>query len=72
MQACFRLQGNRDIEPCVPAMLACIARPAEVGDTITKLSATTFVQVRGGTFRGCATCLFAWGGCKSLLVCVGA
>lgn len=44
MSAAFKLNGNRDIEPCVPAMLSCIARPAEVGDTITKLSATTFVQ----------------------------
>lgn len=45
MTACFKLQGNRDIEPCVPSMLSCIARPAEVPDAITKLSGTTFVQV---------------------------
>jgi hypothetical protein len=45
MTSCFRLQGNRDIEPCVPAMLSCIPRPTEVGDAITKLSGTTFVQV---------------------------
>ncbi|KAL6762833.1 elongation factor EF-3 [Haematococcus lacustris] len=44
LSACFKLQGNRDIEPCVPALLSCIARPAEVADAITKLSATTFVQ----------------------------
>jgi hypothetical protein len=45
MSTCFKLQGNRDIEPCVPVMLACIARPAEANSAITKLSATTFVQV---------------------------
>ena len=44
MSDAFKLNGNRDIEPCVSAMLSCIARPAEVGDTITKLSCTTFVQ----------------------------
>lgn len=36
--------GNRDIEPFVPAMVSCIARPAEVADCIHKLAATTFVQ----------------------------
>lgn len=46
MSACFKLQGNRDIEPCVPLMLSCIARPAEANNAIVKLSATTFVQVR--------------------------
>ena len=57
MSAAFKLNGNRDIEPVVPAMLSCIARPAEVGDTITKLSATTFVQVWGrGVGNG------VWGG----------
>lgn len=40
----FALVGNRDIEPLVPALMSCIARPAEVPDTITKLSGTTFVQ----------------------------
>ncbi len=45
MSAAFKLNGNKDIAPCVPAMLSCIAHPNEVGDTITKLSATTFVQV---------------------------
>ena len=45
MSACFKLQGNRDIEPCVPLMLSCIARPAEASNTIEKLSGTTFVQV---------------------------
>jgi elongation factor 3 len=45
MSAAFKLSGNRDIESCVPAMLSCIARPAEVGDTISKLSACVYVQV---------------------------
>jgi len=44
MTACFRLQGNRDIQPCEQYMLSCIARPAEVGEAVSKLSATTFVQ----------------------------
>ncbi|KAF5838008.1 elongation factor EF-3 [Dunaliella salina] len=44
MSACFKLQGNRDIEPCVPLMLNCIARPTEANNAIVKLSATTFVQ----------------------------
>mmetsp|Transcript_21751 Transcript_21751/g.37084 ORF Transcript_21751/g.37084 Transcript_21751/m.37084 type:complete len:1030 (-) Transcript_21751:648-3737(-) len=44
LAACFKLQGNRDIEPCVASMLSCIARPIEVVDAITKLSGTTFVQ----------------------------
>ena len=48
MATCFKLQGNRDIEPCVTAMLSCIAKPHEAGDTISKLSATTFVQVHLG------------------------
>jgi elongation factor 3 len=46
MGAIFKLQGNRDIEPCVPSMLSCIAKPQETPDAITKLSGTTFVQVR--------------------------
>lgn len=45
MSAATKLNGNRDIAPCVSAMLSCIANPALVGETITKLSATTFVQV---------------------------
>jgi hypothetical protein len=54
MSAAFKLNGNRDIEPCVPALLSCIARPNEVGSAVTKLSATTFVQVTGqrGLGRG--------------------
>ena len=45
MAACATA-GNRDLEPHVPALVSCIARPAEVPDVIAKLSATTFVQVR--------------------------
>ena len=47
MSASIKLNGNKDIAPCVAAMLSCIAHPNEVGDTITKLSASTFVQVSG-------------------------
>ncbi len=52
MAASFKLNGNRDIEACVPALLSCIARPAEAGDAIIKLSATTFVQV-GACMHAC-------------------
>jgi len=41
---CFMKNGNRDIEPFVPALVSCIARPAETTDCIHKLAATTFVQ----------------------------
>ena len=53
MSAAFKLNGNKDISPCVSAMLSCIAHPNEVGDTITKMSALTFVQVckLGGTLK---------------------
>ena len=36
--------GNRDIEPFIPVMVSCIARPTEVPDCVHKLGATTFVQ----------------------------
>ena len=36
--------GNRDIEPFIPVLVSCIARPAEVPDCVHKLGATTFVQ----------------------------
>lgn len=36
--------GNRDVEPFVPALLSCIARPSEAQDCIHKLGAITFVQ----------------------------
>ena len=36
--------GNRDIEPFIPSMVSCIARPTEVPDCVHKLGATTFVQ----------------------------
>lgn len=43
-EAVFDLVGNRDIAHLVPEFLSCIARPVEVPHTITRLSATTFVQ----------------------------
>ncbi len=43
--ATFALMGNRDIAALVPDLLGCVARPGEVADVVTKLSATTFVQV---------------------------
>lgn len=51
----FKLVGNRDIEHILDDLLHCVSRPAEVSDVVTKLSATTFVQVcvlaakRGGS-----------------------
>ena len=42
--ACCYTAGNRDLEKHVPAIVSCIARPSEVTDVVTKLSATTFVQ----------------------------
>ena len=42
--ACCYAAGNRDLDPNVPAVVSCIARPTEVSDLIAKLSATTFVQ----------------------------
>lgn len=46
--ATFRLVGNRDIEHILDDLLHCVARPAEVPAVVSKLSATTFVQVGGG------------------------
>lgn len=42
-QACAAV-GNRDIEKFVPALIQAMANPAEVAETVHKLSATTFVQ----------------------------
>lgn len=36
--------GNKDIEPFIPVLVSCIARPSEVSECVYKLSATTFVQ----------------------------
>lgn len=36
---------NKDIEPFIPVLVSCIARPNELDECIYKLSATTFVQV---------------------------
>lgn len=46
MTACCSVVGNRDVEPFVPTLIGCIARPAEVAEGIHKLGAITFVQVR--------------------------
>jgi elongation factor 3 len=40
----LQVNGNRDIEQFIPALVSCIARPAETTDCIHKLAATTFVQ----------------------------
>lgn len=58
MLAACGTAGNRDLEPHIPALVSCVAKPAEVPDVIAKLSATTFVQV-GAAY---AT-LFCPGGC---------
>lgn len=36
--------GNLDIEPFIPAMISCIARPEEVPECVYKLASTTFVK----------------------------
>lgn len=36
--------GNKDIEPLLPVLVSCLARPSELNECIYKLSATTFVQ----------------------------
>jgi hypothetical protein len=54
--------GNRDIEHILDDLLHCVARPAEVPDVVTKLSATTFVQVGpcvGVCCCPCQACLLA-------------
>ena len=45
MREVCQVVGNRDIEPFIPVLVSCIARPAEVPDCVHKLGATTFVQV---------------------------
>ena len=45
MQAACYTVGNRDLEPNIPALVSCIAKPDEVPGVVAKLSATTFVQV---------------------------
>ena len=44
LSACCYTAGNRDLEPHIPAIVSCIAHPAEVSEAVAKLSATTFVQ----------------------------
>ena len=36
--------NNKDIEPFIPTLVSCIARPDEVNECVYKLSSTTFVQ----------------------------
>jgi hypothetical protein len=55
--ATFKLVGNRDIEHILDDLLHCVARPAEVPDVVTKLSATTFVQVGVGWTALSCLCL---------------
>ena len=40
---CFCVQ-NKDLQPFIPVLVSCLARPAEVPECVHKLSATTFVQ----------------------------
>lgn len=35
---------NKDLEPFIPVLVSCLARPEELADCIYKLSSTTFVQ----------------------------
>ena len=39
-----RCMGNKDVEPLLPVLVSCLARPSELNECIYKLSATTFVQ----------------------------
>lgn len=43
-EATYHLVGNRDIEHLVSDLLHCVAKPDEVPEVVSKLSATTFVQ----------------------------
>ncbi len=38
------VNDNRDIQPFIPVLVSCIARPEEVSECVYKLSSTTFVQ----------------------------
>ncbi len=66
--AAYRTVGNRDIEHLLDELLHCVARPADVPDVVTALSATTFVQVGGLCLSGscedvcprCAMGLVSW------------
>ena len=42
-KACFCVK-NKDLQPFIPALVSCLARPTEVQECVHKLSATTFVQ----------------------------
>jgi elongation factor 3 len=41
---CSRCAGNNDIQPFVPRLVECMAKPAKLHDCIHGLAATTFVQ----------------------------
>jgi len=43
IKACMCV-GNRDIEPFVPAIVGCVARPEEVSECVHQLGSTTFVS----------------------------
>ncbi len=45
--ACCNVVDNKDIEPFIPTLVSCIARPEEVVECVYKLSSTTFVQAVG-------------------------
>eukprot|EP00898_Chlorokybus_atmophyticus_P003897 jgi/Chlat1/4508/Chrsp29S04441 len=38
------VEDNKDIEPFVPALISCLARPHETPECVRKLAGTTFVQ----------------------------
>jgi len=43
VEVCKAIQ-NKDVEPFIPALMSALARPAEVPDTVHKLSAVVFVE----------------------------
>ena len=43
LKAC-EVVGNRDLEPFIPGLVACIVKVAETPDIVHRMSATTFVQ----------------------------
>ena len=60
--------GNRDVEPFVPTLISCMARPAETADCIHKLGAITFVQVEQPLTTQCAQLLRIQFGFPTVLV----
>lgn len=45
---CVWRAGNNDIQPFVPRLVECMAKPAKLHDCIHGLAATTFVQAVEG------------------------